>query len=99
MTMNASSNAAQQPLCHRCGGLLTPGEGSFYIVRIEAFADPTPPDIDTDEPLSDFAAQWENLLEQMRHMSERELMDQVYRKLTLNLCSDCYRRWIENPAA
>ena len=77
--------------------MLTPGEGNFYIVRIEAFADPTPPAIDTDESMADFAAQWESLLEQMRHMSERELMDQVYRKLILHLCSECYRQWIENP--
>ena len=89
----------QPLLCHRCATVLTPGEGNFYIVRIEAFTDPTPPDVDTHEPIDDFAEQWEQLLEQMRHMSERELMDQVYRKLTLHLCGMCYRQWIEDPVA
>jgi hypothetical protein len=33
----------QSPLlCARCGVELTPGKGDFYVVRIEAVADPTP---------------------------------------------------------
>jgi hypothetical protein len=77
--------------------MLTPGEGSFYVVRIEAFADPTPPDIDTSEPMEHFAEEWERLLDSMRDMSEQELMDQVYRRLTLHLCAACYQEWIERP--
>ena len=34
----------------------------------------------------------------MRGMTEQELMDQVYRRLTIHLCGDCYRVWIEDPA-
>jgi hypothetical protein len=30
-------------------------------------------------------------------MSERELMDQVFRRLTIHLCGTCYRQWIEDP--
>ena len=78
--------------------MLTPGDGSFYVVRIEAFADPSPPTVDDSESLDDLAAEWERLLDAMRDMSERELMDQVYRRLTLHLCAACYREWIENPA-
>jgi len=84
-------------LCHRCSATLTPGEGSFYLVRIEAFADPTPPDLDRAESLEHVAAEWERLLNEMREMSERELLDQVYRQLTLHLCASCYRQWIEHP--
>lgn len=84
-------------LCHRCGRILTPGEGSFYVVRIEAFADPTPPEFDADEPLERLTYEWERLLDAMRDMSEQELMDQVYRRLTLHLCAACYRQWIEHP--
>ena len=83
--------------CHRCGALLKLGDGSFYIVRIEAFADPTPPAFDWDESPTDIAAEWETLLDQLRELSEQELMDQVYRKLTLHLCAGCHRKWIENP--
>lgn len=87
-------------LCHRCGCTLTPGEGSFYVVRIEAFADPTPPtiDLDEDEGRPSVSDEIERLIDQMKGMSERELMDQVHRRLTIHLCGPCYRRWIEDPA-
>jgi hypothetical protein len=84
-------------LCHRCARMLHRGEGSFYIVRIEAVADPTPPVIDGDESATDFATEWERLLDEIRGLSEQELMDQVHRRLTLLLCAPCYRDWIEAP--
>ena len=83
--------------CHRCGAGLTPGEGSFYVVKIEAFADPTPPSASLAEPLEDITAEFDRLLEQAREMSEQELMDQVYRRLNLFLCTGCYQQWIETP--
>ena len=86
-------------LCHRCGAVLTPGRGDFYVVRIEALADPTPPDISAEElSAEDFNERFSKLLEEMRGMSEQELLDQVYRRLTIHLCGGCYRGWIENPA-
>lgn len=84
-------------LCLRCGAILERGEGKFYVVRIEAFADPSPPVIRDDETLEGLAAEWETLLAQMDDQSERELLDQVYRRLTLLLCTPCYRSWIEHP--
>ncbi|HUS46799.1 MAG TPA: hypothetical protein VM098_01675 [Phycisphaerae bacterium] len=94
--MTAHSHEAHL-LCHRCGAELTPGEGNFYVVRIEAFADPTPPDLD-DVTDVDISAEIDRLIDEMRHMSEQELMDQVYRRLTIHLCGRCYAKWIENPA-
>jgi hypothetical protein len=87
-----------QLLCHRCGAILTPGEGSFYVVRIEAFADPTPPTIDLDDDSIDVGREIDKLIEQMHNMSEQEMLDQVYRRMTIHLCGGCYRKWIENPA-
>ena len=86
-------------ICHRCSALLTAGEGSFYIVRIEAFADPTPPHLDGDEFTElDPGTEINLAIEQMHGMTERELMDQVHRRLTIHLCSQCYKDWIEDPA-
>ena len=85
-------------LCHRCGAVLTPGTGSFYVVRIEAVCDPTPPTITDADLAGDLDAQIEDLLRQCRDMSEQELMDQVYRRVILHLCAACYAAWIENPA-
>ena len=86
-------------LCHRCGTPLTPGRGDFYVVRIEARADPTPPEITEDELAADPRAELQRTIDQLRHQSEREMMDQVHRRLTLHLCAPCYRHWIENPVA
>lgn len=86
-------------LCHRCGVIAPPTETEsdpFYIVRIEAFADPAPPQIDTSS-LRDLESEIDRLIESMQDLSERELMDQVYRKLTITLCAACYVTWIENP--
>ncbi len=84
-------------ICHRCGDLLEPGGGRFWIVRIDAVCDPSPPEIDVRESLESLAAEYEVLVAQMSQMSERELMDQVHRRLTLHLCGGCFREWIERP--
>jgi hypothetical protein len=84
-------------LCHRCGCDLRPGEGNFFVVRIETWADPTPPNITSEDLAADVSAEIDKLIEQMRGMSEQELMDQVYRRLTIHLCGACYKTWIENP--
>ena len=83
--------------CDRCSVELKPGAGNFYVVRIEAFADPTPPSFSEEDLQHDTRAEIDRLIDQMRDCSERELMDQVHRRLTLYLCGPCYRQWIESP--
>jgi len=68
------------------------------MVRIEAFADPTPPDIGTGDMMADPGEEIDRLIGQMHDMSEQELMDQIHRRLTIHLCGTCYRGWIDNPA-
>lgn len=84
-------------LCHRCAAELTPGKGDFYVVRIEAVADPFPPVIEADELGGSLAERIGQLVDQMRELSDQELMDQVYRRMTICLCGSCYRVWIEDP--
>jgi hypothetical protein len=86
-------------ICHRCGAILTPGDGNFYVVRIEALADPSPPRDDPADSAADLAAEWEQIVDVVRELSAQELMDQVYRRVMLHLCNNCYRRWIEDPTA
>ena len=85
-------------LCHRCGATLTPGRGNFYEVRIEARADPSPPEITDEDLREDLAALMREAINATAGLSETDLMGQVYRRLTLHLCSRCFTRWIENPA-
>jgi hypothetical protein len=83
--------------CARCAAELTPGKGDFYVVRIEAVADPTPPSFSEEDLKHDPRAEMERLIEQMHDLSPQEAMDQVYRRLVLYLCGPCYRQWIEDP--
>ena len=85
--------------CNRCRMDLKPGEGNFYMVRIEALADPTPPNFSTEDLQRDPRLEIEQLLEQMRCMSAQEAMDQVYRQVIIYLCGPCYRQWIEDPTS
>ncbi|MBI5722757.1 MAG: hypothetical protein HZA50_02280 [Planctomycetes bacterium] len=95
-----SQDQSAHLLCHRCGRELTPGRGEWYIVRIEAFADPSPPILDEELARggAGISKRIDELLAKMSDMTQRELMDQIYRRLTMHLCVTCYNDWIENPA-
>ncbi len=84
-------------LCHRCGAVLHPGEGNFHVIRIEAVADPTPPDVRTEDLPEDSSAEMRRLIETMEGMSERELREQVYTRMEIELCGPCFREWLEDP--
>jgi hypothetical protein len=86
-------------LCARCLVELAPGCGDFFRITIEAVADPTPPAGEEDIPPEKLRRRIEDVLMELQRVSEREAMDQVYRRLTLHLCGPCYRRWIEDPVA
>lgn len=81
--------------CHRCSAPLTRGDGSCWIVRIEAFADP---EVNIADPAEDPAAEIARLVAAAAERSEAELIDDVHRRLTITLCDPCYRAWIEDPA-
>jgi len=88
-----------EPVCHRCGKPLVPGSGDFYVVCIEAWADPTPPTFTEKDLQRDLRSEWERLLEQLEGLSEQEALDQVYRRMMLSLCTPCYQQWIARPVA
>jgi hypothetical protein len=84
--------------CARCAAELHPGQGDLYVVRIEALADPTPPSFSAEDLACDPRAEIADLLARLDQFSERELLEQVYRRVVLHLCLPCYREWIEKPA-
>ncbi len=87
-------------LCARCLRLLKPGRGEFFVVQIEAVADPSPPDLDWYEEHNHDSTRrsYEELVEQLKDVSEQEAKDQVFRRLEISLCNDCFSTWFENPA-
>ena len=99
MDTSASETADEGPFaCKRCGAVLMPGAGDFYVVAIEAVADPSPPKLPAEDP-ADIRARIERLLAELEGVSEQEALAQVYRRLAFHLCGPCFRRWIENPTA
>jgi len=68
------------------------------VVNIEAVADPSPPNVDEEDLEKDLRREIQQLVEDMRELSQQELLDQVYRRVTIFLCLGCYAEWIENPA-
>ena len=84
MTVMSSGQEEDPVLCHRCGAILTPGTSDLYVVRIEAFADPTPAPVDPGQTPQDIESEITRLLEEMRQSSSQELMDQVYRRIHLH---------------
>jgi len=84
-------------ICHHCGAELHAGSGDLYLVHIAAVADPFAPVLEEHGPEYDAGQEIARLVEQMSELSEQEAMDQVYRRMTLYLCTGCYQRWIENP--
>lgn len=82
-------------ICHRCGALREEGGRLFYIVNIEAY--PSPEIVETMDE-GDAESAMAALCAEAGQFSQQELMDQVYRRLTLTLCPRCFRGWIEQPA-
>ncbi len=84
--------------CGRCSQELIPGRGNFYVVKIEAVADPSPPILDEEDLRGDPLQTINRLIEDSQDLSQQELLDQVYRRVTIHLCVRCYGDWIEDPA-
>lgn len=85
-------------LCSRCLKLLAPGRGDFFVVSIDAIADPTPPVIEPGDLRRDFRRDWREIVASLHEVSSQEALDQVYRRVQIHLCNTCFHDWIENPA-
>jgi hypothetical protein len=83
--------------CDRCLREMRFGQGEFYLVRIEAVLDPTPPEFTEEDLARNVTAELNELVRRLEHLPGREAMEQIHRKLTLYLCLACYQRWIEDP--
>jgi hypothetical protein len=83
-------------VCNRCSKPLVPGRGDFYLVPIDAVADPSAVEM---EPLGEeeIGRRIDRLLKRLAGTSHEEAMKQVIEHKTIYLCSACYRGWIENP--
>lgn len=83
--------------CDRCVRELTPGKGNFYVIKIEAVADPTPPCFTEEDLEADIQGEMRALMDELHGLSQREVIAQVHARLNIYLCTPCYQQWIENP--
>jgi hypothetical protein len=88
-----------EPLfCSRCSKILKAGRGEFYVVAIQAVADPTPPEFTEADLTRDARRDWNAIIAALGDLSAQEALDQVYRRVVIHLCNACFGEWIENPA-
>jgi hypothetical protein len=82
--------------CHLCDAPIAPGE--HYVVRVDVFADPSMPEMTGAQLAStDFDAEMQRLIEQMKHATADELMDDVHRRFEYRVCRACQKQVLANP--
>ena len=83
-------------ICDRCGRPLEQGQ-LRYIARIEVVAAADPLEITIDDLLRDTRREMDALLEQCEHLTEEQLMRDVYVKFEFDLCRSCQKSYVTDP--
>jgi len=83
-------------ICDRCGRPLEQGQ-LRYIARIEVVAAADPLEITIDDLLRDTRREMDALLEQCEHLTEEQLMRDVYVKFEFDLCRACQKAYVTDP--
>ena len=83
-------------ICDRCGRPLEQGQ-LRYIARIEVLAAADPMEITLDDVLRDTRREMDALLKQCEHLTEEELMRDVYVKFVFDLCRTCQKAYVADP--
>lgn len=99
---STSSDANESLLiCARCLRLLWVGRGEFFVVQINAVADPSAPDLNAyeEQDTNSIRQAYEEVIGQLGEASELEANEQVARQLQIHLCNECFPDWFENPAS
>ena len=90
---------AEPTACDVCGAPTPPH--AHYVVRIDVYADPSVPPLDTDTVFApgagDFDKTLDALLDEMKHLTADDLQDAVHRRFEYRLCPACQRRFLANP--
>ncbi len=77
-------------ICESCGAMIETSR-SAYRLKIELFADPSPPEFSEQDMQQDAAEELRNLVETMRDMEldQQQMEDQVYESYLFTLCVSC----------
>jgi len=83
--------------CDRCKRMIDPAKEIRHVVRVEVqtILEPLPSgDLDDDR---DHLLEIDELLDAMDLDDEDLLTDDVPQQLRFDLCSDCYRKYMQDP--
>ncbi len=75
-------------ICENCGRIIEKPDVAFRM-KIELFADPSPPEFTADDLERDYEAEMKKLIEEMSRMEPREAEEEVYEAYLFTLCAAC----------
>jgi len=82
--------------CELCGRIVE--RHASYVVRIEIFADPSMPPLESEAlAITDFDQLADELIDQMEGMTSDDLQDDVHRQFEYHVCRPCQRLLLANP--
>jgi len=85
--------------CDLCGRELLPDEERRYVVKIEVFASCESRDEYDDELDQDHLEEIAQLIDEVDDLDPADWDDGQYQNLRFDLCSDCRRKFLQNPLA
>jgi len=77
-------------ICESCGKTIEDSDLA-YRMKIELFADPSPPVFTKEDLEADSEAEMNALIEKMADLDPREAEDEVYESYLFTLCARCRR--------
>ena len=83
--------------CDRCKRVIDPDDESRYVVRMEVQAVFDSSENDDADDDRDHLLEIHEVLERLDDEESELIGDDVYHRLRFDLCSDCYRKFTQNP--
>ena len=84
-------------ICDRCGKGLLISEDVRYEMTIEIKSAYDAMEITRADLNKDFNDEILNLLNKMKHKTQQELEDEVYKLFKFDLCMECQKEMLKNP--
>ena len=83
--------------CDRCGRVLDPEEDLRYVVKMEIYAAMDPLCMEDGDDDRDHLLEIHEILERMDDAESEAIGEDVYRKVHMDLCSDCHKKFVKDP--
>jgi len=65
---------------------------TWFVLRIELFADPSPPAITSEDLKKDHKAEMRKIIEEMSTANPVEAQDEIHERYEFIVCKDCRRK-------